>query len=90
MKSDVPVRYSIKNTDKEVNATYRVVLAALMQHMSNNPNTLDLSMDTLWCLRSIERVGDHVTNICEYIVFLVKGKDVRHITREDMLKDITE
>jgi phosphate transport system protein len=41
-------------------------------------------------LRSIERVGDHVTNICEYIVFLVKGKDVRHTTRDDMLKEITE
>jgi len=89
-RMDADAAMSIKNTDKEVNATYRVVLADLMQHMSNNPNTLDLSMDLLWCLRSIERVGDHVTNICEYIVFLVKGKDVRHTTRDDMLKEITE
>lgn len=89
-RMDADAAMSIKNTDKEVNATYRVVLADLMQHMSNNPNTLDLSMDLLWCLRSIERVGDHVTNICEYIVFLVKGKDVRHTTRDDMLKEIIE
>ena len=89
-RMDADAAILIKSADKEVNATYRVVLADLMKHMSNNPNTLDLSMDILWCLRSIERVGDHVTNICEYIVFLVKGKDVRHTTREDMLKEITE
>ena len=89
-RMDADAAMSIKSTDKEVNATYRVVLADLMQHMSDNPNTLDLSMNILWCLRSIERVGDHVTNICEYIVFLVKGKDIRHTTRDDMMKEITE
>lgn len=88
-RMDAEAAMTIKNTDKEVNATYRVVLADLMKHMSDNPNTLDLSMDILWCLRSIERVGDHVTNICEYVVFLVKGKDVRHTTRDDMMEDIT-
>jgi len=89
-RMDADAAMTIKNTDKEVNATYRVVLADLMKHMSDNPNTLDLSMDILWCLRSIERVGDHVTNICEYIVYLVKGQDVRHTTRDDMMKEITE
>ncbi|MEW5838674.1 MAG: phosphate signaling complex protein PhoU [Pseudomonadota bacterium] len=89
-RMDADAALLIKSTDKEVNATYRAVLADLMQHMAENPNTLDLSMDILWCLRSIERVGDHVTNICEYIVFLVKGKDIRHITREDMIKELTE
>ncbi|OYY73441.1 MAG: phosphate transport system regulatory protein PhoU [Gammaproteobacteria bacterium 28-57-27] len=89
-RMDADAAMTIKNTDKEVNATYRLVLADLMKHMSDNPNTLDLSMDILWCLRSIERVGDHVTNICEYIVFLVKGKDVRHTTRDDMMTEITE
>jgi len=89
-RMDADAAMNIKNADKEVNATYRIVLADLMQHMSDNPNTLDLSMDILWCLRSIERVGDHVTNICEYIVFLVKGKDVRHTTRDDMLNEITK
>ncbi len=89
-RMDADAAMSIKNTDKLVNATYRAVLADLMKHMSENPNTLDLSLDILWCLRSIERVGDHVTNICEYIVFLVKGQDIRHTTRDDMMKEITE
>ncbi len=89
-RMDADAAEAIKNSDKDVNATYRVVLTDLMQHMSDNPNTMDLSLDILWCLRSIERVGDHVTNICEYIIFLVKGKDVRHTKREDMIKEITE
>ena len=89
-RMDADAALAIKSADKDVNATYRRVLADLMQHMSDSPNTLDLSMDILWCLRSIERVGDHVTNLCEYIVFLVKGKDIRHTTREDMIKELTE
>lgn len=75
---DADAAAAIKKTDKEVNAAYRAVLADLMKHMSVNPTTLDASMDILLCLRAIERVGDHVTNICEYIVFLVNSKDVRH------------
>lgn len=89
-RMDADAAMSIKLSDKQVNKVYRKVLADLMTHMSESPNTLDLSMDILWCLRAIERVGDHATNICEYIVFLVKGEDVRHTKREDMAADIAQ
>jgi phosphate transport system protein len=89
-RMDVEAAVAISGSDRDVNEVYRSVLADLMKHMAENPNTLNLSMDILWCLRAIERAGDHVTNICEYIIFLVKGKDVRHITREDMIRELTE
>ncbi|MEW6765300.1 MAG: phosphate signaling complex protein PhoU [Pseudomonadota bacterium] len=88
-RMDAEAAARISGEDFEVNATYRKVLSELMSHMVNNPNTLDVSMDILWCLRALERVGDHVTNICEYVIFLVKGKDVRHLTHEDMLREVT-
>lgn len=86
---DVEAALRINNEDLEVNKLYKKVLDDLVRHMAQNPNTLDISLDILWCLRAIERVGDHVTNICEYVIFLVKGKDVRHLSREDMLREVT-
>ena len=87
MDADAAAR--ISGMDLEVNKTYRKALKELMKHMSENPETIDVSMDILWCLRAIERIGDHVTNLCEYVIFLVKGKDVRHLTHEDMLREVT-
>lgn len=88
-RMDAETAARISGEDLEVNKTYKKVLNELIKHMTENPNTIDISLDILWCLRAIERIGDHVTNLCEYVIFLVKGKDVRHLTHEDMLREVT-
>jgi phosphate transport system protein len=59
-----------------------------MTYMMEDPRSIPGVLDVLWAARAIERVGDRCKNICEYIIYYVKGKDVRHTSYEDMEKDV--
>lgn len=56
----------------------------LVTYMMEDPRKISISMELLFLAKSIERIGDHSKNLAELIIFMVKGKDVRHIALEDM------
>lgn len=64
--------------DTHVNQEYNAVHEVLLKFMTDNPNSADTSLRMLSCIRAIERIGDHCTNIAEYVIFQKKGSDVRH------------
>lgn len=54
------------------------VFRELLTYMMSDPSTVPRAMDLILVSRHLERIGDHATNICEDVIFMVKGKDIRH------------
>ena len=52
--------------------------------MMEDPRTISMSIEMLFIAKAIERIGDHAKNIAEYVIYIVKGKDVRHVSREEV------
>jgi phosphate transport system protein len=87
---DVSGAAKVVQQDEEVDERFRAILRQLMTFMMEDPRTISASIDILFIAKAIERIGDHAKNMSEYVVYLVKGKDVRHITTEELVKVATE
>jgi len=81
---DLNSAISVYNEDKKVNRQYESILRELMTFMMEDPRSVPFVLKVLASARAIERIGDRCQNICEHIVYLVKGIDVRHATDEEI------
>lgn len=73
----------IKN-DCIVDEEFDNISRLLVTKMMENPREIKNALRVTWCARALERISDHTTNLCVYIVYLVEGKDVRHATMEQV------
>jgi len=79
---DLTVAARVVRQDEQVDSEFKSILRQLITFMMEDPRTISHSLDILFIAKSIERIGDHAKNMSEYVVFLVKGKDVRHTSIE--------
>ncbi len=81
---NVNAALEIIRNDNVVDEEFDNISRLLVTKMMENPREIKNALRVTWCARALERVGDHTTNLCEYIVYLVEGKDVRHATIEQI------
>ena len=75
---------TIMRQDKEVDAIFKGIVRQLATFMMEDPRLITRALDVLFIAKSIERIGDHATNIAEQVIYLVKGRDVRHGSIEEI------
>ena len=85
---DADKAVEVAGEDAQIDMEYRSAMRSLVTFMMEDPRSISRVLNVIWTLRSLERVGDHSRNICEQIVYLVKGKDVRHISVDQMEKEV--
>ena len=79
---DVNAAVAILKEDNLIDAEFDGFVRKLITYMMEDPRMISPSLDLLFLAKAIERIGDHAKNIAEFIIYVVKGEDVRHSTME--------
>lgn len=85
-------RSAIENMrlDQSIDEEYARVVMRLVDYMKKEPDDISNALDVMWAARSLERIGDHCINICENVIYLVEGQDVRHTSIKKITKQLSE
>ena len=87
-RMDVEAAFKVHKSDKKIDKEYEAITRQLMTYMMEDPRSIPKVMDVFWSVRSLERIGDRCKNVAEYVIYFVKGKDVRHTSEADMKSEI--
>ncbi len=85
---DVDAAIKVVREDDLADEEYQNLLRLLITYMMEDPRKITEVMNVIWAARALERIGDHAKNIGEYVIYLVKGKNIRHIDLEEVEKNI--
>ena len=87
---DASSALKIVKADDVVDEEYEAINRQCITFMMEDPRTISRVLDSTWMARSMERIGDHAKNICEYVVFMVHGKDIRYTKLGEVEAEISQ
>jgi phosphate transport system protein len=87
---DIGEAMGVVKQDEAVDDEFRAIMRQLITFMMEDPRTITRSLEILFIAKAIERIGDHAKNMAEYVIYMVKGRDVRHVSIDEMEKEILE
>jgi phosphate transport system protein len=87
---DVSEAMAVVRQDSAVDDQFRAIMRQLITFMMEDPRTITRSLEILFIAKAIERIGDHSKNMAEYVIYMAKGRDVRHVSIDEMEKEILE
>jgi phosphate transport system protein len=79
-EADAGLARQVLASDKELDAEYATALRQLMSFVMQDHQFLKATIDTMFALKGLERIGDHAKNISEQVLYMLGGEDPRHAT----------
>ena len=80
----------VASKELESDDQYGAILRQLITYMMEDARNISGALDAVWVARALERIGDHSRNICESVIYLVEGKDVRHTSIKYMEEIVSD
>jgi len=75
---DCDAAQEVIRADAGIDSEFRSILRQLITYMMEDPRTITMALEIVWIAKAVERIGDHAKNMAEYVIYIVKGTDVRH------------
>ena len=85
---DVILAAQVVRQDEQVDDKFRTIMRNLITFMMEDPRTISTALEMLFVAKAVERIGDHAQNMAEYVIYTVKGRDVRHITVDEIEHEV--
>jgi phosphate transport system protein len=87
---DISSVAQVVRQDEQVDEEFRNIMRYLATFMMEDPRTISSALEILFVAKAIERIGDHAKNMSEYVIYMVKGRDVRHITADEIEREVQQ
>ena len=87
---DADEAFEVARRDRKVDEEYEAIQRQSISFMMEDPRAIRRALEIMWVVRALERIGDHAKNICEYTVYIVYGKDIRHLSLDDAERQIRD